>query len=358
MSDIEAKLGRVRDFMAGRGLEALALRRVSNFAWLTDGGASHIMIAHENGGATLVVTPDALHIVTNSIEAPRLEREEGLADLPLTWHVYPWYEPGRPLTALTQGRRLGADFPFLGATDIDADLRRVRAQLTPAESERMAEVGGRTGAALETAARRVRPGMSEFAIAGLITQAAFERSLTPVLALVAVDDRALAYRHPLPTARTLDRYAMLVICGRDRGLVASATRLVHIGPAPADLKARVEAVARVDTVFMQATRPGARLKEILQQAIAAYAQAGYPDEWQRHHQGGVAGYESREYLATPAAMETVVLGQAYAWNPSLVGTKSEDTLMVGEAGPRIVTATGDWPTVQGLPLPRPALLEL
>lgn len=358
MSEIEAKLGRVRDFMARRGLEALVLRRVSHFAWLTDGGASHIMIAHENGGATLVVTAEALHLVTNNIEAPRLEREEGLADLPLTWHVHPWYEPARPLTALTEGRRLGADFPFPGAADIDGELRRVRAQLTPAESERMVEVGARTGAALEAAARRVRQGMTEFAIAGLITQAAFDQGITPVLALVAVDDRALAYRHPLPTAKTLDRYAMLVICGRAHGLVASATRLVHIGPASADLKARVEAVARVDTVFMQATRPGARLNEILQQAIAAYARVGYPDEWQRHHQGGVAGYESREYIATPTATETVALGQAYAWNPSLVGTKSEDTLIVGDAGPRIVTATADWPTIPGLPLPRPAILEL
>lgn len=357
MTELTLKLQRARDLMTRLGLDVLMLRRVASFAWLTDGGASHIMVAHENGAATLVITPETLHIITNNIEAPRLEKEEGLAALPAQWIVHAWHQPA-PLDSMTAGRKVGTDFPWPGATNIDVDLRRVRAQLTPAEGRRLTDVGARTGAALEAAARQVRAGMTEYAIAGQIATAAYERGITPVLALVATDERTLAYRHPLPTAKPLDRYAMLVICGRDKGLIASATRLVHVGPAPADLRARLNAVAQVDSVFIQATRPGVRLSDIFQQATAAYAQVGYPDEWRQHHQGGVAGYESREYLATPTATETVALGQAFAWNPSLVGTKSEDTLLVGENEPTLVTATGNWPLLEGLALPRPDILEV
>jgi antitoxin VapB len=155
---------------------------------------------------------------------------------------------------------------------------------------------------------------------------------------------------------------MLVLCGRRWGLVCSLTRLVHFGPLPDEVRRKAEAAAWVDATLIAATRPGRVLGEIFQQACAAYAAAGFPDEWQLHHQGGPAGYEPREFVAVPDSPEVVSLGQAYAWNPSITGAKSEDTILVGESGNEVLTAVQDWPsipvTIDGLEIPRPAILEV
>jgi hypothetical protein len=96
--------------------------------------------------------------------------------------------------------------------------------------------------------------------------------------------------------------------------------------------------------------------------MATYARVGFADEWRLHHQGGPAGYEPREYLATPDSAEVVAEGQVYAWNPSIAGTKSEDTILVGQDGNEVLTAIQGWPMlpviVGGQELLRPAILEI
>jgi len=81
-----------------------------------------------------------------------------------------------------------------------------------------------------------------------------------------------------------------------------------------------------------------------------------------HHQGGPAGYEPREYVATPGSIDTISVGQVYAWNPSITGTKSEDTILVGEMGNEVLTSMDGWPmlsvTVDGQEYARPAVLEV
>ena len=96
-------------------------------------------------------------------------------------------------------------------------------------------------------------------------------------------------------------------------------------------------------------------------AQSAYAEAGYPNEWQLHHQGGSAGYAPREITATPNSPEPILLGQAFAWNPSIAGAKSEDTILVGEGSNEIITEMADWPSIDVQVdeeiIKRPAILE-
>ena len=63
------------------------------------------------------------------------------------------------------------------------------------------------------------------------------------------------------------------------------------------------------------------------------------------------------------ASYVVAAGQAYAWNPSITGMKSEDTILVGEQGNEVLTAIEGWPmlTVElagGEKWLRPAVLEV
>jgi antitoxin VapB len=94
-----------------------------------------------------------------------------------------------------------------------------------------------------------------------------------------------------------------------------------------------------------------------------YAETGFANERRLHHQGGLAGYEPREVVATPGLSDVVMLGQAYAWNPSITGTKCEDTILVGAAENEVLTTISGWPTLSvtlenGQRVARPAILEV
>ena len=362
MSEFSQKQDRIQTLLEERKLDALLLRRVSSFAWATCGAASYVNGATTNGEAALVMSPSGRHVVTNNIEARRLEREEKLTAQGWDFRVVPWYEAQDTVAELTRGLRLGADGPYPGVTDLSDDLAHLRAHLLPEEGERFRALGRLCAEAMEKAARMVGPGQTEYQIAGVLAREAQSRGVQAIVNLIATDRRVFDFRHPLPTDKKLERYAMLVLCGRKGGLVASLTRLVHFGSLPHELRGKQEAVAQVDAAFIAASRPGARVADIFRKGVEAYAKVGYPDEWKLHHQGGLAGYEPREHVATPASSQVVKAGQAFAWNPSITGTKSEDTILSGEMGCEVITAMEDWPRipvqVQGQLMERPAILEV
>jgi antitoxin VapB len=137
---------------------------------------------------------------------------------------------------------------------------------------------------------------------------------------------------------------------------------VHFGQLPEELRRKAEAVARVDAALIAGTCAGRSLEEILQDGIRMYAETGYPEEWKLHHQGGLAGYEPREIVARPGETAQAADNQAFAWNPSITGTKSEDTILVGAEGSTVLTEIEDWPmlslVINGQEYRRPAILEI
>ena len=362
MSEFKQKQERIRALLAENELDALLLRNVSSFAWATCGAASYINIATTTGAASLLIRPSSRFVICDNIEATRLEQEEGLKDQGWEFRVGPWHQASQQIAELTRGQRLGADSPYPGAADLALALSRQRAELTPQEGERFVALGRLCAGAMDEAIRTVRPGQTEYEIAGKLAQAAESRGAQAIVNLIASDERIYSFRHPLPTGKKLEKYAMLVLCGRRWGLVCSLTRLVHFGPLPGELRRKVEATAQVDATLIAATRPGRTLGNVFQQGVEAYGTAGYPDEWQLHHQGGPAGYEPRESIATPSSPEVVVQGQVYAWNPSITGTKSEDSVLIGETKNEVLTEIEGWPafnvTVAGQEIKRPAILEL
>lgn len=360
-AELKTKLERIQSLMVSQGVDALLLRKVSSFAWATGGAASYINSAVSEGTAGLLITPKGRFVITNNIEAPHYDREEAL--LAQGWEplITPWHTDDSTAAAV-KGYKLAVDGLFPGAVDVSAEMARLRTNLLPVEQDRFRDLGKLCAAAMQAAIRAIRPGQTEFEIAALLGMETQRRGVQPIVNLIATDERIFNFRHPLPTAKKMERYAMLVLCGRRQGLVCSLTRLVYFGHLPESVKHKMEAVARIDATFMAATRPGQTLGQVFTRAAAAYAETGFADEWQLHHQGGPAAYEPREYLGVPGSKDVVVLGQAYAWNPSITGTKSEDTFLVTEKGAEGLTDIPDWPaltvSVDGQAFRRPATLEV
>jgi len=145
--------------------------------------------------------------------------------------------------------------------------------------------------------------------------------------------------------KRLKQYAMLNLCARKWGLVISITRFIHFDTLPAELAARFEAAAQVNAALLNATRAGATSAELFRVAQAAYAAQGFPGEEQFHHQGGPTGYGEREWVATPQGIEIVVNNQAFAWNPSIRGGKTEDTVLLRDGKIENLTPTPELPTI-------------
>jgi antitoxin VapB len=342
-SDWVLKISRARGLLEKHQADALLLRRVSSFAWATCGAASYINTATTEGGASLLITREHYYLATNNIEAPRLEQEALLANQGWEFCVSPWRDPQAELMRLTRGLNLIADGAYPLAKDISPEVARLRAHLTTAEGEQFKHLASLCAQAMDGAARSVKPGMSEYQIAALLGHAAQERGVQPIVNLIATDERIFRFRHPLPTDKKLERYALLVLSGRKWGLVCSISRLVHFGPIPEDVQRRIDATMQVNAALIAHTRPERSLGEVFQEGQAAYARVGFADEWQQHHQGGVVGYEPREYLGMPGAADRIAVGQALAWNPSIAGAKVEDTILVGPQNNEILTLIPGWP---------------
>ena len=339
-AELNVKLERIHKLLSQRGLDALLLRRFSNFAWATCGAACYINTAERRA---------------------RLTQEEGLADQGWEFVVSPWYERKDKVSELTRGMKLGADSEFPNAAGLGHEMASLRFALTSEEGERFRTLGMLCAKGMRKAIDDVRPGMTEYEIAAALSQAVEGNGVQAIVNLIATDERLFSYRHPLPTSKKLERYVMLILCGRKWGLICSLTRLIYFGSLPDEVRRKSEAVAQIDADMIAATRPGFTMGDVFQKAQSGYAAAGFPDEWQRHHQGGLAGYAPREVTVVPGSAEPVLVGQAYAWNPSIAGAKSEDTILVGEQTNEVITEMADWPYVEvevsGERFKRPAVLE-
>lgn len=359
----EIKQERILALLEERQLDALWLRRASSFAWATGGVDAHINTADSEGVASLLIGKDFKAVITNNIEAPRLEQETDLKKQGWDFWSAPWYSPGREdLDEKVRGMRLGVDLPSPDATDLGPELAEIRAQLTPEEVERFRSLASDCAAGMWEAIGKLKPGLSEIEIGALQVEAVERRGVQAIVNLIATDERIFQFRHPLPTVKKLGRYAMLILCGRRQGLVCSVTRLVYFGHSPEELRQKMDAVAQVDAEIIAATRPGRTLGNVFEQAQASYAAVGFPDEWRRHHQGGLAGYEPREVTAIPGSPQPIQVNQVFAWNPSISGVKCEDSILVGAEANEVLTRMDAWPVQElqlgGQTISRPVILEV
>ena len=355
---LRERLGRLAGVAAAAGVDTLVLREPATLAWLLEARV-HVPLTLDAAclDAVVDVSGDAprLTVVTNSIEAPRLQETE-VADLPVEWAVVPWWESrdGR----LPSGSGTGSDRPGPGTVDVGGAVRALRLTLSARQQRLLAGVCRDAAAAATRAAQGLTPGMSEYTAAGLFAAELMADGMDPVVLMVGGGDRGERHRHPLPTTRELGPLAMLVCCARRSGLVASVTRIVAFDRLPPATEDAYGRLLDVEQALLDASVPGARLGDVVVAGTTAYADNGFDAlEWHRHHQGGLSGFVPREFPAHRGSDLVLGEGMVVAWNPSAEGVKVEDTALVTASGPQVLVHDSEWPTVQAGGRSRPDILR-
>ena len=362
MNEVAEKVERLARLAEAHNVAGVLLTRQPNFAWLSGGQSNRIDGSCDVGSGSLFVARDGRQfIVANTIEMPRL-RDEALAGLGFTPLEYPWVddhaETAAAATVAMQaagGGAIGADATLQGVVDLQDAIAAARAPLTDPEIERYRRLGRDVGAAVGAECRSLRPGLTEIEVARRINDAAARVGARAVVTLVGADHRIRQFRHPVPGSTTWQETLLIGLCAEREGLVVALSRLIANGAVPDALAARTEATARVFASLLDATRPGATGAQLFSAASAAYASVGFAGEEALHHQGGAIGYRSRDWIAHPGSCEVVAPKQAFAWNPSITGTKVEDTALVVDDQLELITSSPDWPAIEVRAGSRPIL---
>lgn len=359
--EVATKLDRLRALMVASRIDVVVLNQMPNIAWLTAGASTHINLASDSGPSSLLITMDRAAVITDRVEAERLEQEEFLPALGFTLIVEPWEQRNSLVTPLLAEKCLGQDGLGQGV-NLSREIQILRTHLQVQEVERLQHIGTLASAAITEVMYAIQPGMTEFTIARMLSDRSLAHGGYPVVNLVASDERIARYRHPLPSHKSVERYVMVVLCLRSAGLIAAITRFIHFGPIPTEIVAKAEACARIDARMILGTRAGKTMSDMFDLADRAYHDEGYPTAITEHHQGGSIAYLPREIFAHPNETEVIAEQQAFAWNPSIRGTKSEDTIILGPSGLEVITQTRDWPmlpiTIDDQTILRPAILEV
>jgi Xaa-Pro dipeptidase len=362
-AEIREKEKRVRELLKSRGFAGVLLKRQANFSWMTGGGLNLVGITTEVGATSLLITKNKKYLISNNIEAPRMINEEGLEVQGFIVKTYPWHEDQEAaiVKGLVKEDLLGSDVPFPGAVTATEEIARLRYSFTEKEVERYRWLGERASLALERTMQETRKGEKESEVVGRLCRELWKDRIDPVTLMAAADERVFQFRHPIPSEKRIARYLMVSVNARKWGLIVSLTRFLHFGRLPAELKEKYLANVFIDCVFMAATRPGAPARQVLKRGIEAYEEKGFPEEWKLHHQGGSIGYTGRDYRANFNTEDIIQENQAFTWNPSLTGTKSEDTILASSKGLEMITRPMSYPTlsmtVDGTSFVRPDILE-
>ncbi len=336
---------RLDAYLESNDLASVWFARPNSFAWLT-GGNNVVDRAGDIGVAAAGYDGDELVVVTNDIEAGRL-RDEELADdvdvVEFEWHASSLSDA----VAATAATPAAADFDVPGFSSVEPS--ELRQPLTESDIDAYRRLGRETASAVESVARELQPDDTEREAAAALRVALSARGIEAPVALVGGSERAQQYRHYTPQPVELDEYALLSVTAEKAGLHASCTRTVAFDP-PEWIERRHDAATTVETTALAATQAAGReadggtAGDVFAEIRDAYAAVGHEGEWREHHQGGAAGFAGREWIATPDHDASVHTPMAYAWNPTVQGAKSEDTVLVTEDGFEVLTATGRWPT--------------
>lgn len=342
-NEIDIKHARICKLLKSNKLDGLLLSRQSNFKWFCCGNLNDVIKNEDISLVYLFVSSTKRYLIATNSDASRVMEEE-LEGLGFELILYNWYDSTyNDVLKKLDVKNAGADFMCNNLKYMHTEISEIRAMLTEPEIKRYEKMCLEYRSILTDYCKCLKPNQTEKEVAaGLIAECA-EKNIRLNVLMVGSDERISLYRHPCATDKKIKKYVLIATVAEREGICANVSRSIHFGSAPAGLLKKQDAVNQVRVIYQSFSVPGNTLGELIEIGKKAYADMGYPGEWQNHLQGGISGYAPLEFMALENSNIIINTNNVLSWNPTVRGAKSEDPILITSDGPAQFTIDINWP---------------
>jgi Xaa-Pro aminopeptidase len=368
-SHAAGRIARVRSFMSGAGVDALAVTHLPNVQYLTGfvGSAGAVLVVRD--ACLLVVdfryvtaATELVASLNGVVRVQTFERsyDEAIVDLlgragASRIGIEAAYLPVSRFNAISAGLALNAPLPLASSagTPVLAPTERIveRARIIKDEAEIGAlREGGRRLAGIATGLPAlVQEGRTERAIALDIELAMREAGFTrPAFETIVASGPNSVLPHARPTTRAVRSGdpTVLDFGGVYDGYCVDLTRTVQLGAPSAALRKLYAAVGEAQQAALEAVRPGVASSTIDAAARSVLERHGLGEAF-GHGTGHGLGLEVHEdpriarpsgrlpdLVVEPGMVFTIEPG---AYVPGVGGVRLEDDVLVTESGCEVLT---------------------
>ena len=335
--DFLFKIEAIRMILKEKNLDGVEIKSQANFSFITR-GRGFIGLASTVACGSLFITLNRICLVSENIEINRLYNEQLDANTCVEAISYPWNEPIKRETVIkqiTDGLKIATE------GELEKELFNLRTHMTAYDCQEYKNLCYETAVLIEEICKSLKKGISEYELAGQISYKLWSSNIEPITILIGFDERAFLYRHPVMAGNRLENYALVGICGRRNGLIVSLSRNVLLNYDEEIIQKHTKC-AMVNAAFLSGLKIGNTVEYVFQKGVLEYENQGYPLEYKEHHQGGLTGFVPREIRANKGCTHLVRKDEVYAFNPTIQGSKCEDTVLVTENGIEVMTYTGNY----------------
>jgi len=349
MNTLSARRARLQDLIAGQKLDGIIITALVNVRYLSGFTGSNAALVLSSGPPLLITDPryeiqaseqsdcrvrvvkgPLPRAVGSAIRRKRLRRI-GFENNRISYSVY---------DALREELPPGAELTGAGSP-VDA-LRMVK---SADEIELIRSSMLTCSKAYQKAMRKVRPGMTENALAvELEYQMRKLGADGPAFPTIVASGARSALPHAEPTAKAINNNELLLIdMGAQRlGYASDMTRMAHLGRPTRKTKQLYGAVFEAQLAALDAIRPGRTAQSVDRKARAVLESFGL-DRFFTHSTGHGLGLEIHESPRIGKGEKTrLAAGMVITAEPGVYiagggGVRIEDTVVVTESGCEILT---------------------
>lgn len=361
--EIVLKEKRILDRMQQQNWKGLLLSRQNLFSWLTGGLENRVVNQSLFGNSFLFLTERNKYIIATPGEMGLVNtapmQQNGYQPLYYNWDN----EEGffRTLKDISDSGNVVCDGGYSAFRDVYGDLIQLTKDLLPVENERYRNFGHDIAVVFTDFLNVIHPEFTEREAESILTALLIQKNIFPAVLMVGADENASEQRHFLAGSRQIKRRLTIIACLRREGLIISLTRDIYFGKIKVAEKAKHQLVSEICARLIAATACHKTYQELYQTAYQLYQKHNLTAAFHEHPIGGPTGYEIRYEMVNSNSNGVFRSGQAVAWNPTLIGFKSEDTWLIHENDLEQL-CQDSWPRLEfemeGKFIPRPGLLEI